>query len=96
MKILYLRGKFPYAKFQPPILKTVDLLEEHTEEKKYKIEDFSPFLASDQKSKFMSQCKLHVFSLIFRAFLLLNWKNNCGDFWKLDLMLVGYLFTFPC
>lgn len=91
MKILYLRGKFPYAKFQPPILKTVDLLEEHTEE------DFSPFLASDQKSKFMSQCKLHVFSLIFRAsFLLLNWKNNSGDFWKLDLMLVGYLFTFPC
>ena len=31
MKILYLRGKFPYAKFQPPILKTVDLLEEHTD-----------------------------------------------------------------
>ena len=30
MKILYLRGKFPYAKFQPPILKTVDLLEERT------------------------------------------------------------------
>ena len=30
MKILYLRGKFPYAKFQPPILKTVDLLEELT------------------------------------------------------------------
>ena len=90
MKILYLRGKFPYAKFQPPILKTVDLLEEHTEE------DFSPFLASDQKSKFMSQCKLHVFSLIFRAFLLLTGKIFLVIFWKLDLMLVGYLFTFPC
>ena len=99
MKILYLRRKFPYVKFQLPILKTVDLLEEHTEEKKYKIEDFSPFLASDQKSKFMSQCKLHVFSLIFRAFLLLTGKIILEIFgsktWCLSDICLHFLVSLP-